>query len=279
MLVAGCQFDIAWEDRAANFATVRRMLEQAALPAGSLLVLPEMFGSGFTMNVAAAEEGEAREGEQFLTSLAKERRIHVLGGLVDRAPDGRGRNVAVAFDPRGREVARYAKMHPFTPGGEAVHYAAGNCPITFACAEFTLAPFVCYDLRFPEAFRIACRARANLFAVIASWPAVRESHWVTLLQARAIENQGYVIGVNRTGSDPTLSYPGRSMIIDPGGQILADAGVGESLISAELDLESLIEYRRSLPFLADMRNDLIALRGIRRLALGHGSPTTPTPNV
>jgi len=120
-----------------------------------------------------------------------------------------------------------------------------------------VAPFVCYDLRFPEVFRIAAARGAQLLAVIANWPSAREAHWLTLLRARAIENQAYVAGVNRCGEDPRLRYTGRSVIIDPRGEVLADAGSDEAVITADIDLADLEEYRRSFPALADMRRELL----------------------
>jgi omega-amidase len=127
---------------------------------------------------------------------------------------------------------------------------------TFSCNSFTVAPFICYDLRFPEAFRVATRRGAQVLVVIANWPASREAHWRSLLNARAIENQAYVAGINRCGTDPNHTYAGRSLIIDPRGEILADAGPSEGWIEAHLDLASLTAYRSEFPALEDMRDDL-----------------------
>ncbi|MGE5611551.1 MAG: nitrilase-related carbon-nitrogen hydrolase [Bacillota bacterium] len=178
-----------------------------------------------------------------------------MGGVVTTAADGRGRNEAVVFSPEGEEVACYQKIHPFTFGGEANHYAAGSEIVTFRWGAFTVCPFVCYDLRFPEVFRLAVRRGADLFAVIANWPASREHHWLTLLQARAIENQAYVVGVNRCGRGNVLAYSGRSVIIDPRGRIVADAGNGEGVVHAAVDAESLRNYREAFPALRDMRRE------------------------
>ena len=114
---------------------------------------------------------------------------------------------------------------------------------------------ICYDLRFPEAFRSVVRRGAEVLVVIANWPEPRRDHWRTLLQARAIENQCYVVGVNRTGTDPKLSYSGDSMIVAPRGEVLADAGSDERVISAELDGEALRAYRAEFPVLSDIRED------------------------
>jgi predicted amidohydrolase len=252
--VVCCQLDIAWEDKAANFAAARAMLDAARPAAGALVALPEMFATGFTMNVAAADDGEAGPTREFLAGAARDYGVYMLGGLV--AAEGlKGRNECAVFAPDGREVARYCKLHPFTFGGESRHYVPGTGLSAFEWQGFTASPLICYDLRFPEAFRACVRRGANLFAVIANWPSAREQHWVTLLKARAIENQAYVVGVNRCGNDPGLAYPGRSMIVDPRGEVVADAGSGPGTIEAELDLAALEAYRRELPFLADMRAD------------------------
>jgi predicted amidohydrolase len=250
-----CQFDIAWENKPANHDKVRRLLDQARPSRGSLVILPEMFATGFSMNVAVINDSVTHETRDFLSRLAADYGVYVVGGLVETAPDGRGRNECAVFSPAGDELARYCKMHPFTFGGEADHYIAGDSVRTFQWHEFTVAPFICYDLRFPEIFRLAVRQGANLYIVIANWPAPRIHHWTALLQARAIENQAYVAGANRCGADPKLSYPGRSSIIDPRGTILAEAESAEGVIAAEADYQALVSYRQELPFLQDMRDD------------------------
>jgi omega-amidase len=253
MYVAGIQLDIAWEDKKANHAKVRALLAKAAVPKGALVFLPEMFSTGFSLDVPSIAEGKARETETFLAGLARENAVAVLGGVVNVGEDGRGRNQALAVGPDGEPLARYAKIHPFSYGEESKHYAGGNEIVLFPYAGFQVAPFVCYDLRFPEVFRGAVRKGAQLFGVIANWPEPRESHWLTLLRARAIENQAYVVGVNRCGRDPKLAYSGRTQIIGPKGDILADAGNAEGVVGAELDLESLLDWRRTFPALTDMK--------------------------
>ena len=159
----------------------------------------------------------------------------------------------MTFDPGGTEISRYTKLQPFTPGGEADNYEAGSTVATWKWHGLIVSPFVCYDLRFPEHFRAAARAGAELITVIANWPMARIHHWVALLQARAIENQAFIVGVNRSGTDPKFTYNGRSLVVSPKGDILADAGHGESVVSADIDREFLLNYRRDLPFLKDMR--------------------------
>ncbi|MFW6059205.1 MAG: carbon-nitrogen family hydrolase [Phycisphaeraceae bacterium] len=253
MQVIGCQLDIQWEDKSANHERVRRLLADVQVQPGALIVLPEMFATGYSMNVQVVHEGGARPTERFCAALAVEHGAYVLAGAVSPDRAGWGRNEAVAFDPSGELVARYAKMHPMTVAGEAEHYLPGTEVVTFACGEFVVSPFVCYDLRFPEIFRMAATRGAHVMPVIANWPAVRIAHWRTLLAARAIENQAYVIGVNRTGDSPEMAYNGRSVVIDPRGETIAEAGEGETALVADIELEPLLEYRAKFPALADRR--------------------------
>ncbi|MDB5173605.1 MAG: hypothetical protein JWN51_2378 [Phycisphaerales bacterium] len=247
------QLDITWHDKSANHDKVRALLDRTDVPAGSLIVLPEMFATGFSMDVAAIADEVTHETEGFLHAVAAERNVAVLGGLVTRGPDGKGRNEAVVVFPDGRETVRYQKIHPFTLGGESEHYRPGHDIILFEWQGFQIAPFVCYDLRFPEIFRIAAMRGAHVMTVIANWPAAREEHWNTLLKARAIENQCYVAGVNRCGKDPALAYPGRTQILGPrGGEIVA-VDTKEGAIAAPLHLQALLDYRTQFPFLQDAR--------------------------
>ena len=255
MQIACCQFDAAWEDKPANYRKVRAMVTSARLDAGAMLLLPEMFATGFSMNTAATAESIDGPTAKFLSELARQHRIFVLGGAVVTDPaTGRPRNEALAFAPDGRPAARYAKMRPFTLSKEHEHHAAGERSVAFDWSGCRVAPAVCYDLRFPELFRLAARGGAELLAVIASWPVARVAHWNALLAARAIENQAYVAGCNRIGRDGAgLDHNGQSRIIHPAGDVLADAGAGETIISAEVDLAALRQYRQKLPFLTDMR--------------------------
>ena len=252
MKVYCCQLDIAWENKPENFRKVRAMLERTRPERGSMVVLPEMFSTGFSMNVSGIAERHAPGAEQFLHDVAREFGVFVVGGLVNKAVDGKGLNEAVVMSPEGQELTRYAKIHPFTFGGELEHYSRGTEIEQFEWNDLKVTPFICYDLRFPEVFRTAVKHGAEMFVVIANWPNKREQHWVTLLQARAIENLAYVVGVNRSGSDPKLVYPGRTMIIDPHGNILADAGLNEGMISAEIDADVVRNWRRDFPALNDI---------------------------
>lgn len=259
MQLVGVQIDIVWENRDANLAKVAAMLEQRPPARGAIVALPEMFAAGFSMNVPAIAD---RDGvvEKFVCELAKKYGVYVIAGNVALGRDAQatlGTNVALVAGPDGSVVTRYSKIHPYAPGQEKKHYAAGDEIVTFRAGEFTVAPFICYDLRFPEIFRIATARGANVLVNIASWPSARAEHWTALLKARAIENQAYVLGVNRCGLDPNFPYPGKSVIYDPRGKVLAEAGEGEEIIAAEADFNAMSEYRKQLPFLADARAEFL----------------------
>lgn len=257
MQLIACQLDMKWEDKPANYDKVRAVLSNVDVKPGALIVLPEMFATGFSMNVDAVAEGDERPSEVFAKEITASHQACVIAGVVNRNANGQGLNQSVAFAPNGDELVRYDKMQPFTLGQEDCHYAAGNVPKVFRWQDHTVSSFVCYDLRFPEVFRMNMREhRPHVITVIASWPATRVEHWVTLLKARAIENQAYVVGVNRCGSDPTLDYSGRSLIVDPMGIVLADAEDAECAISADTDFDAMTTYRQKLPFLNDMRCEI-----------------------
>jgi predicted amidohydrolase len=245
--VIGIQLDIVWENKSANHDKVRSILTSARPLPGTLVVLPEMFATGFSMNVSTITDDDGTT-QQFLAGIAREYRVNVLAGIVSE-----GHNEAVWYDTEGREVDRYEKIHLFSHAGETQHFIAGVWAPAWNCYAFTLTPVICYDLRFPELFRDCVKRGANLFAVIANWPTSRLDHWLTLLKARAIENQAYVIGVNRCGRDPNVEYPGRSQIISPRGEVLADAGEKEGTIRGELDFAALQAYRKEFPALQDMQ--------------------------
>ena len=187
MRLACCQLDIAWEDKPANYRRVEALVGDAALPPGTLLLLPEMFATGFTMNAVAAAEALDGRTASFLGDLARRHRIFVQAGVVVRgAGDGQPRNEALVFDPEGRRLARYAKMHLFSLAGEPLHYMAGESPVVFGWQGAVVAPAICYDLRFPELFRRAVQDRAQVLSIIACWPASRKSTgWPCCLPGRS----------------------------------------------------------------------------------------------
>jgi predicted amidohydrolase len=159
--------------------------------------------------------------------------------------------MAILAGPDGN-ATRYAKIHPFTFGGEHRVYAGGDRIVTVDVEGLRVTPFVCYDLRFPEPFRLAA-ADTDLFAVVANWPEPRREAWRTLLRARAIENLCYVAGVNRAGEGGGLRYAGDSAVISPWGEVLAEGGVEEAVLIADVDASVVRSTRAKFPALEDRR--------------------------
>src|SRR5687767_826598 len=222
MRVYCVQPDLLWHDAPANRQRAEKMILAASPQPGSLVVLPETFASGFTGDVAAGTDSPHDETAAWLSALAARFDCTLIAGLITTADDGRGRNQAVVCGPAG-EIGRYTKIHRFKLGGESEQFAPGEGPRVFeveTAGDVTVrvAPLVCYDLRFPETFREAALEGVDLFVVIANWPSRREHHWHALLRARAIENQAFVVGVNRTGSDPNADYSGGTSIYNADGR-------------------------------------------------------------
>ena len=255
MRLALAQTEPLWEDKEGNFRAALKFLEQAREKGADLLLFPEMSMTGFSMH--PEKIGETKENPatlNFFREKAGEYGLYIGIGHVEYC-EPKSYNCYAIISPEGEILADYRKIHPFTFGTEAVHYAGGEKLAFCRVREFTVAPLICYDLRFPELFEIASE-RAELILVPANWPSDRREHFMTLLRARAIEDQCYIAGVNRVGHARTLSYTGDSMIVDPFGRVLARAGEGEELIVAELELEPLKKYRKEFPARTDRKPEL-----------------------
>ena len=250
--VAALQMDIAWEDRAANYEKAGEMAARAKADGAGLVVLPEMFATGFSMNPEVTGEKPGGETHSFLTDLAARLEVAVVGGYVQKRRGGKGANAALAVAPDGSVMSEYFKTHLFRFLDEDEAHEAGAGPRPFGLAGAEAACFVCYDLRFPELFRLVSKT-ASLVIVIASWPAERQRHWDILLPARAVENQLYVVGVNRVGEGGGLSFSGGSVIVDPMGNTIASGGDREGIVMAEIDFGLVAETRAKMPFLQDRR--------------------------
>lgn len=254
MRVTGIQADVAWEDAAANVARFAPRIAEAAAAGARLVVLPEMFSTGFTMNAELAE-GPGGIAERFLVDAAQRHGIHLFGSVAARRGGGRPHNLGILAAPVG-PVRTYAKIHPFTFAGESEVYDAGTQALTAPIDGVRTTFLICYDLRFPELFA-ALWERTDLFVVVASWPVARREHWRTLLRARAIEGEAYVLGVNRVGEGGGLAYAGDSVLVGPDGAVLDEAQPGcEAMVGGDVDAARVAETRERLPFLKDRRPDV-----------------------
>lgn len=245
--IALLQTPLYWENPALN----RQMLAWKIRDLGGeadLVVLPEMFTSGFTMHPEKVAETMDGPTLQEMQGWSHETGAALCGSLVIRE-DGRFYNRLVWVEPEGR-VLHYDKRHLFGLSGEDGPYTPGHQRLVITWRDWRILPAICYDLRFP----VWCRNTDDhdLLLVVANWPELRRRHWQALLTARAIENQCYVAGVNRIGRDDNgHEYAGDTALIDYQGETLLNGANVETVLTATLDKEALLRYRERLPFLAD----------------------------
>jgi predicted amidohydrolase len=236
------QCELAWEQPADNRAQFGALIAAAEQPC-DLIVLPEMFTTGFSMNAMGNAEPPGGETEQWLLDIARERDCAVCGSIAVRDGDAVYNRMLFATP---QDVTHYDKRHLFRMGGEHKRYSPGRDRVIVEWRGWRINLQVCYDLRFPVFSRN--RGDYDLVLYVANWPAARRAHWRALLLARAIENQSCVVGVNRIGSDANgLDYSGDSMVISADGAVLWDALNGDGAARIILDGAALEKYRESFP--------------------------------
>ena len=239
--------DIVWEDAAANRQTAEHLILSAEK--SDIYVLPEMWNTGVTAEPQGVAEDEDGETLLWMKRMSRELDAAVVGGVAVRLLDGTYRNRLYFVKPDG-SVDCYDKHHLFTYGGEHLRFTAGEERVVVEWRGVRILLEVCYDLRFPIWSRN--RGDYDMILYVASWPTPRVGAWSALLVARAIENQCYVAGVNRVGTDPTCEYCGGSVIIDPYGKTIAACEMGvECEASAEVDMPMLEAFREKFPALND----------------------------
>ena len=252
MKVAIIQADTVWLDRNANFATLAPLVSTAAEQGATLVLFTEMFSTGFVVDQSDIGEPEGGPSSQFLTQMARQHHIWIGGSCPEVASDDpRPFNSFVLVNPQG-EQHRYHKIHPFTYGGEDTHFRPGKDFVTVNVDGIRVTLFVCYDLRFADEFWKTA-ADTDVYLVPGNWPASRREHWMSLLRARAIENQAFVIGCNRVGSGGGLTYAGDSRVINPLGEVIAEAQDQPTILYADISAEEVQTVRTTFPFMQDRR--------------------------
>jgi omega-amidase len=241
------QTSLVWQDPAANRAHFAPLLERAR--GADLIVLPEMFSTGFSMDSAALAEPEDGPTSQWLREQAQALHAVITGSLIIQAADGSYRNRLLWARPDG-SLAHYNKRHLFRMAGEHKHYSAGDQRVLLEIKGWQVRPLICYDLRFPV---WSCDAQAtDLLLYTANWPAARRNHWNRLLPARAIENLCYVAAVNRIGEDGKgHPYSGDSQVLDFQGELLLESGAEAGVFRASLNAAQLAAYRQRFPAYRD----------------------------
>lgn len=243
-----------WEDKAANFENYSRLLDSVKT---DLIVLPEMFQTGFSMNTSEmAEDLESSKSIEWLKQLAMEKECAVYTSLIINR-DGKVYNEGV-FVQQNQPISHYSKRKTFELAGENEHFASGNDETIVDYKGWNIQLQICYDLRFPEIVRNRMLPNQlpayDVIIYVANWPEKRSIHWNTLLNARAIENQSYVIGVNRVGQDKKgLNYSGDSKLVNALGEDLKLEPGEECVRTFTLKMDDLSHIRKSHPFLKDVR--------------------------
>lgn len=245
MKVGLFQYDICWEDKDASKKRILSILGRDPKIKLDWLIFPEMTLSGFSMDISKTSLNDS--DVDFFKSIAKD-----LGSFVSFGGVMNNNNTALTISPEGSLINKYSKMHLFGYGDETAHYQAGLKYEVFEIGGLRVSPAICYDLRFSYMFWDHA-VDVDAFFVIASWPKTRSEHWKTLLKARAIENQSYLIGVNRIGSGGKLEYSGDSAVYGPFGQDLLNCGNKEGVFVTDLSKDLVVSTRRDYPFLSDRK--------------------------
>ena len=254
MKVTLLQTDIAWADAPANIANARQLL--ASSPDSDLYVLPEMWSTGFAtqpQDIAALESDD--DAFAWMLHEARQRRCALCGSLAVMLSDGTYRNRHYFVDGRSDAISHYDKHHLFTYGHEDRYYTPGHRQTIVRYAGFRLLLLTCYDLRFPEWSRYQDGCEYDAIVVVANWPENRQAAWQLLTRARAVENQCYLVGVNRVGSDPYSRYKGMSCAVDCYGATLAQCRPGrQQALTVNLDFDELQRRRQKFRVLEDRDN-------------------------
>ncbi len=254
--VALAQIDIHFGLPKANMTVVKQMVSEAARSGAELLVLPELWSTGYDLeraNELADAPGEGIHAE--LSALAHEHRLAIVGSTLTRRA-GRATNTATLYGPDGACIASYDKIHLFGLMQEDRYLAPGQSQSICDAPWGRTALAICYDLRFPELFRAYALGGAGLVIVPSEWPNPRLEHWRTLIRARAIEDQCFIIAVNRVGRDLQNSFFGHSLVVDPWGEILVEGGEDPALLMVALDLDLVETVRSRMSVLRDRRPEL-----------------------
>ena len=251
MRVALYQMEIAWEDKEKNYKKLEGVLEEVKKHGTDLLLLPEMSFTGFSMRTELTKEYN-EESKDRIKKICENHQICIGFGWV-KASGEKAENHYTIINEKGDEISDFVKIHPFSIAHEERYFVKGNKLSTFKLKGRGLATFICYDLRFPAIFQ-ALGDEIEIVIVPANWPKKRREHWKCLLQARAIENQVYVLGVNCVGNMGGLEYSGDSCVINPNGEIIEIIEGNEGIIYADIE-KNVKDIRDSFKVRQDRRTE------------------------
>jgi predicted amidohydrolase len=252
MKIALLQMNVIQGDTEQNQQQAAEMIAEAANAGAKLVVLPEMWKSGYDFgHLSKHRESIDGSSANFLAEQAKTHGIYLVGGSFTMQDQEKVYNTSLTFDPLGKLINQYSKLHLIGLMQEDKYLSAGQNYQTFSIGDALASVIICYDLRFPELIRTYAVEGASILFVPAQWPIQREAHWLALLRARAIENQMYVVGTNVVGKNENDTFNGRSIIFDPWGDVVAEAGDVKQILYGEIDLEQVSKIRRDIPVFHD----------------------------
>lgn len=258
MRVACLQMKMLLGQPAENFAHAEELIHAAMVAKPDVLVLPETWNTGFFprkgLSLLCDRDGEMVKAR--IGSLAEQYHVNIIAGSVSNMRNGQVFNTAMVFDRSGVCIASYDKTHLFSPMGEDAYYAPGDHLCRFSLDGIQCGLVICYDIRFPELVRSLTLKGVDVLFVVSQWPKERISHLRSLVTARAIENQMFVVCCNSCGTAGETVYGGNSAIIDPWGQTIASAGDKETILAGDCDLSVLTDIRNTIPVFRDRKTNL-----------------------
>ena len=258
MKVALAQIEAIAGDIEGNCAKIADYAGRAAACGCGAVLFPELSDTGYDLEVVRRHADVWPQGAvaERLSAVARGEHIFILAGVAERYGEN-FYNACMVLNPEGALVARYRKSHLFTPTGEAQCFAYGDDVGTVPVGDSLWGLSICYDLRFPELYRmLTLKHGAQVLVDSSAWPMVRLAHWDVLTRARAVENQAWMLAVNHVGGNGAHAFCGHSRVIDPFGQVVAEASEAEELLVAELDLTLVERCRQKIPALRDARPEL-----------------------
>jgi len=252
MKLALFQFAPVWEDKKKSIEKINKLIESISLDA-DILIFPEMTLTGFTMNSEKYAETLNDTGFQYFADLGSKFKKDIFAGLIEKN-GSEIYNSLVHFDDKGIAKNIYRKIHPFSLAKENKYFSSGNKIVITDIGQVKVGLTICYDLRFPELYRLYAKEKVDIIINIANWPSKRIEHWKHLLKARAIENQCFMVGVNRVGIDAkSNNYNGCSAVFNPMGNELVLVENEEKIIQVKIIIDEVKEIRNKFKFLDDIK--------------------------
>lgn len=261
MKISLLQMDVVLADREANFKKIAAKIEEAMQTEPDVIVLPELWDVGFfPKNVMELGDIDGVLAKGFLESLARKYHVNIVGGSIARKTEDKIFNTQYVFSREGELVCTYDKVHLFSPSGEHEIFTPGENLAVYELDGVKMGSIICYDTRFSEWVRMTALKGIEMLFIPAAWPHPRLNHWRLLCQVRAIENQMFVASVNHAGEANGLEFCGHSQLINPWGEVIAEAGEDEEIVTGEFDLSIIQDIRERINVFRDRRPELYNLK-------------------